>query len=239
MTAGRERYTAPMPPTALVSVADRREQVVAILSEQYGGDRLELDELERRLALAHQATTVATLDALVADLVPAPTTALAPAALAGAAEHPARGRVIAMFGGVDKGGTWTVPRHLTVIAGFGGAELDFRTATFAPGVTELKVYCMFGGVDLIVPPDLAVESDAIALFGGFDEAHQAPPSDDPARPVLRITGVAAFAGVDVESRYPGESRREAKRRSKDAAKALRGDRPAALPSATARIKGED
>jgi hypothetical protein len=234
--AGRERYTAPMPPTALVSVADRREQVVAILSEQYGGDRLELDELERRLALAHQATTVATLDALVADLVPAPTTTTA---LATIGDHPARGRVIAMFGGVDKGGTWTVPRRLTVIAGFGGAELDFRTATFAPGVTELKVYCMFGGVDLIVPPDLAVESDAIALFGGFDEAHQAPPSDDPARPVLRITGVAAFGGVDVESRYPGESRREAKRRSKDAAKALRGDRPAELPSATARIKGDD
>ncbi len=224
-----------MPATALVSVADRREQVVAILSEQYGGDRLELDELERRLALAHQATTVATLDALVADLVPAPaTTALAPTV-----DHPARGRVIAMFGGVDKGGTWTVPRQLTVIAGFGGADIDFRTATFAPGVTELKVYCMFGGVDLIVPPDLAVESDAVALFGGFEEVHQTPVSDDPARPILRITGVAAFGGVDVESRYPGESRREAKRRSKDAAKALRGDRPAALPSATARIKGED
>lgn len=236
MTLGQGRYTAAMPtaPVALVSVAERRDQVVAILAEQYGGDRLELDELERRMQLAQQATTVATLDALVADLV-APTTAALAVVDPG---HPERGRVVAMFGGVDKGGAWTVPRKLTVVAAFGGADIDLRTARFAPGVTELRVYCAFGGVSLIVPPDLTVESDAVAVFGGIDVGHPAAAAAAD-RPIVRLTGFAAFGGVDVEPRLPGESRRDAKRRVKAEAKALAGTARPQLPAATARIKSDD
>jgi len=56
-------------------------RAIARLSDGYAEDLLDLQELERRLDLAHGAKTVAELDALIADLaVPEPaakTTALA------------------------------------------------------------------------------------------------------------------------------------------------------------------
>jgi len=218
----------------LVALRTRRDQVIAILSEQFSQDALEVDELERRLELAQRADSVAALDALVADLSTT-STALVPAPTAPiGGTWPERGRVIAVFGGVEKGGTWTPARKVTSLTVCGGAELDFREANLGPGVTELRVYCAFGGVDVIVPPWLAVESDAVAIFGGFEEVHRAPTAPDPDRPVLRITGVALFGGVDVQTRLPGESARDAHKRVKREAKALRGGR-AELPAATARI----
>lgn len=221
-------------PAPLVALRTRRDQVIAILSEQFSQDALEVDELERRLELAQRADTVAALDALVADLSTTATALVpAPAAPLGGS-WPEHGRVIAVFGGVDKGGTWTPARKLTSLTVFGGAELDFREANLAPGVTELRVHCAFGGVEIIVPPWLAVESDAVAIFGGFGEVHRAPATPDPERPVLRITGFAVFGGVDVTTRLPGESARDARKRVKRETKALGGGR-AELPAATARI----
>ena len=64
---------------SLVALRDRREQVISRLSEGYARDLIDVDELERRLDLAHGAHSVAELDPLVADLgdpAPAASTAL-------------------------------------------------------------------------------------------------------------------------------------------------------------------
>lgn len=233
-------YPADVPdaPAALVALRERRDQVIAILGDQFSKDALEVDELERRLELAQRAETVAALDALVADLpATAATTALVPAPTPPAEGWPERRRIAAVFGSVEKGGTWTPARHVTALTVFGSAKLDLREANLAPGVTELRVRCVFGSLELIVPPQLAVESDATAIFGSFEEVHRAPREPDPTRPVLRITGVTVFGSVEVETRQPGESRREARKREKREAKALPGRR-AELPAATARIKDE-
>ena len=228
-------------PAPLVALRDRRDQVIAILTEQFGRDALELDELELRLERAQRADTVAALDALVADLDAALATALAVPPVpssAALAQWPARRTMAAVFGSVERSGAWTAPRQLTAVAVFGSTELDFREATLAPGVTELRVRCVFGSVELIVPPWLAVEGDAVAILGSFEELHRAPAVPDPERPVLRITGVTVFGSVEVETRLPGESRRDARKRAKRAAKALQGE-PRALPPARARIKSGD
>lgn len=223
-------------PTSLVAVRDRRDQVIAILTDQFARDTFDIDELDRRLTLAQQADTVVALDALVADLPAAPageaatTTALAVRPdEATLARWPQKSRRLAIFGGFERKGQWTVPRHMRIIAAFGGAELDYREAELAPGVTELKITAAFGGVHIIVPPQLAVECDASAIFGGFEEVHRAPRNADPDRPVLRITGFAMFGGVEIETRLPGESRRDARKRSKREARALRDGSRATLP----------
>ncbi len=226
----------PDAPTALVALRARRDDVIAILSEQFSRDALEVDELERRLELAQRASSLAALDALVADLpVGAATTALVPPPAPPVDGWPARRRIAAVFGSVDKGGTWTPARVITAVAVFGSVELDLREANLAPGVTELRVRCVFGSLELIVPPQLAVESDATAVFGSFEELHRAPAEPDPSRPTLRITGLTVFGSVEVETRLPGESRKDARRRSKREAQALPGRR-AALPAAKARLK---
>ena len=84
---------APAPPaTSLVALRDRREQVIAQLTDAFGQGEFEVEELERRLDLAHAASSLAELTPLVADLAaPATTTALVPASAA-AVERAARGR---------------------------------------------------------------------------------------------------------------------------------------------------
>ena len=73
-----------------------------------------------------------------------------------------------------------------------------------PGVTDLRVFTICGGVEIIVPPGLNVESHGVALLGGFDHVADSVHSPDPHAPTLRITGVALMGGVDVRVRHPGE-----------------------------------
>jgi hypothetical protein len=94
----------------------------------------------------------------------------------------------------------------------GGTELDFREAVLSPGVTEVHCYTVWGGIEIIVPPGINVESHGLALLGGFEHAGDGGAPADVGAPTLRITGVAFMAGVDISVRLPGESAREARRR---------------------------
>ncbi len=234
---------APPPPKgALVAVRDRREEVIAQLTAEFARDTFDVDELERRLDLAHRAEDVASLDVLTVDLGVAggaPATALAPrpAATTALDRWPKTRSLFAIFGGLEKSGAWTCPRKLRAVVMCGGGTLDFREAELAPGETELLIITLMGGFEVIVPPWLAVECDASAIMGGFDHVQRAPTNPDPDRPILRITGLAVMGGVSIETRLPGESSRDARRRAKREAKALRGQR-AELPAATARRRDD-
>src|SRR5262249_14786492 len=96
-----------------------------------------------------------------------------------------------------------------------------REARLPPGIVEIRVFALFGGVQIIVPPDLAVEVSGSAIFGGFAEVNRAPPQPDPDRPTLRGDGVAIFGGGQIETRLGGESDRDARRRERKERKALR------------------
>jgi hypothetical protein len=226
----------------LVALRDRREQVIAVLTEQFSRDTFEIDELERRLDLAHRADTVAALDTLVADLdVAESTAALAQRSVddAAVAAWPRKKRLTAILGGFEKHGTWQCAKHVTITAIMGGAEVDLREADLVPGVTEMHVTAIMGGVELIVPPWLSVECDATAILGGFEEMHRAPATEEPGRRVLRITGVAVMGGVVIETRLPGESRRDAKKRARRESKSLKGQTRAALPEARTVIREKE
>jgi len=167
----------------------------------------------------------------VADLPP-PTTAAAllpPTAMA--VERPGRSerkRMVAVLGDVVRNGRWIVPKQMKLVTVIGDAELDFREAEFGHGVTELHIICVVGDAKITVPPWLAVESDANVLLGaykGVERGHDVPDVD---RPLLRITSTVVLGDVEVMTRLPGETRREAKKREKIEAKALR-DGSRALP----------
>ncbi len=223
--------------TSLVALRDRREQVIALLSKSFTDDLFDVDELDRRLDLAHSATSLAALDELVVDLAgadkPSTTTALAtitPATLVrDDPNRPARRNVWCVMSGIDRKGRWLVPRAMRVRCFWGGGILDYRDADFGPGVTELHVIAVMGGMQIIVPPGLSVDVDASAIMGGFDERHRAAPNPDPDRPILRITGFAMMGGVSIETRLPGETERDARKREKRERKALRSSADRALP----------
>ena len=118
------------------------------------------------------------------------------------------------MGGASRRGAWTPARHNFGLAIMGGTELDFREAILGPGVTEVRVLAVWGGVEIIVPPGMNVETHGIGIMGGFDHFTERA-TTDPDAPTLRITGFACMGGVEVTQRYPGESSREARRRRRD------------------------
>jgi hypothetical protein len=107
----------------------------------------------------------------------------------------------------------------------GGAELDFREAPMPPGVTEVRVVAFWGGVDIVVPPDVRIECSGVGILGGFDEAHTAECTTSPEAPVLRVTGLALMGGVSIAVRNPGESAGDARRRRRLERKARKRLRP--------------
>jgi hypothetical protein len=116
--------------------------------------------------------------------------------------------------GVERRGQWRVPEKIRVLAVMGGADLDFRDVVLPPGRTQIKILALMGGVQIIVPPNLAVESNGVGIMGGFASVDRAPAVPDPDEPVLEITGVAIMGGFEIATRLPGESERDARKRQK-------------------------
>jgi len=206
-------------PPAGKSPAPDRSSAVDILCRHYALDNLDERELERRLDVLYRVEGEGDMRGLLSDL-PALPRVEAPVA-AGAREAPARGVAIAVMGGTERKGNWIPPRKLVAVAAMGGVELDFREARFAAGVSEVMAVAFWGGVEIVVPPGIRVESNGIALMGGFD--HPAGENEEVVAdaPVLRIGGVAFMGGVEISTRYPGETKKQAARRRKLAREARR------------------
>ena len=133
-------------------------------------------------------------------------------ALIPSSEVPPRGAIFAVMGGQERAGSWIVPRQLKVVVLMGGAEIDLREARFGPGVTEIEIFAVMGGAHIIVPPGVCVESLGAAFMGGFDAKAGDATALSAANPVLRVSGLAVMGGVETETRLPGETAKEAKRR---------------------------
>jgi hypothetical protein len=216
---------------ALERARDARDRAIAALSDAFAHDALDVDEFERRVTVAHTSESSDEIQALLTDL-PAATDAIArvPVTLAPSElpEDLAPQTVYAIMGGVDRRGAWNVPRRMRLVAMMGGAMLDLREARFPTGVIDLDVKVVFGGVQIIVPPGLAVEVHGAAIMGGFQNVNRAPAHPDPNAPLLRVHGIAILGGVDISMRLTGENDRAARRRqrieSRDARRALRDER---------------
>lgn len=206
-----------------IAVRDAREKAIAVLTDAFARDAIEMEELETRLSRAHAATSLEEIDTLVADLSP-PSSAVAvraPERVLAESETRERQTIVAMMGGAERRGVWSCARELRAIAVMGGTVLDFREAKLPAGVVELEIFALMGGVEVIVPPDLAVETSGSGVMGGFAHVSRLDSASDPSRPVLRISGLALMGGVDIQTRLPGESGREARRREKDEKKSRR------------------
>lgn len=210
---------------ALVSVREHREHIIARLSEAFARDVLDVEEFERRLSLAHGAESVEALDALVAEMptISRPERPIRTESIVVRRpdnERPSQ-TLAAILSGVDRRGSWQPARHMRVISVMGGAQLDFREAQFLPGVTTLRVVALMGGVDIIVPPGLAVEMDGVSIMGGFEHLARSPQDPEKESPLLRISGLTLMGGVSIRTRLVGETERNARRREKAERKALR------------------
>lgn len=184
-----------------------RDRVAEVLRAAAADGRLTLTELDERLDQLYQAKTYGEMEPVVSDL---PDIAeLDRITGAAPARRPARGSGTrvggmpgsrsskAIFGGVQRRGQWVVPKRYRVKVVFGGADLDLRKATLEEPEVVIDTKAVFGGVQVVVPPDVAVVIDGVGIFGGF--AGNAEDEQPPAgAPIVRVTGKAIFGGVAVQ-----------------------------------------
>lgn len=194
-----------------IPIEKLREQVMDRLTEHYSRENLSMEEFERRAGEATKARTQTALYVLVSDLPAMPRDDMMPAAREAAypradtrgyqvasSDCPDKDVVFCVFGGASRKGIWNAPRKLDAMCVFGGAEIDFRKAAIPPEGVRINVMAIFGGVDIIIPPGLRVQTKGIGIMGGFD--HAQAPDAAPDAPVIVIEGLAVFGGVDVKIR---------------------------------------
>jgi hypothetical protein len=203
--------------------------VIAELGEAFAQDRLEMAELERRLDLAARARSESELTDLLrglperggtlgSDAEPTGHALSRPVSRAPSRVDPSRvpdrQLNVAFWSGRSRKGSWIPARRITAIALQGGIELDFREALLGAPVTEIHAVAVMGAVDIIVPPGIHVDTSGFAIMGAFEDDGETV--EEPERPSLslRVTGLALMGGVTVSVRLPGETPREARRRSR-------------------------
>ena len=202
--------------SARVLISDMdRNRVADVIGDAFAEGRLTHQEYEERLTTTMAARTLTDLAPVVEGLPPAVAAAAlapllpsnVPLAPQTSSTAPAQSwfnlgdtntdsHAVAIFGGATRKGVWTVPERMTAVAVFGGVELDLTKASFSAKETTITANAVFGGVEVTVPDGITVIVNGTGIFGGFDGRAEGP--GDPGAPVLRITGVAFFGGVDVK-----------------------------------------
>jgi hypothetical protein len=196
------------------TLSSHRDLVIEQLSAAYAGEHLELEEMERRMSLAHGAQTAGELDHLVTDLVPA--------AAAGMALVPAR-RLRVLLGSVVQAGPRRAPSELAARVMWGNLVLDLREAELPPGGMTIDVHVTMGHLEVIVPPGVEVEVDASAVLGNVEE-HTEPRTRLSLAPRVRITGRVTLGNLEVATLRAGETHRDARRRARSARRTQRAMR---------------
>jgi Domain of unknown function (DUF1707)/Cell wall-active antibiotics response 4TMS YvqF len=167
---------------------EERESVVARLRTAAGDGRLTLDELAERLDRAFAAVTRAELEPLTADLpersTPAP--------------GKARSWIVGIMGGATHRGRWRIASRCTVVNVMGGADLDLTEAIVEGAETEIRVFSLMGGSDVVVPEGVHVELSGFAFMGGNDLRLERTAPPPPGAPVIRVRAYSIMGGTDVK-----------------------------------------
>jgi hypothetical protein len=104
--------------------------------------------------------------------------------------------LVAVFDGIELKSRSRAFKGGSMLAWFGGIEVDLREAELAPGA-RLYVHALCGGIEIEIPPGWRVESQARALAGGVEV--RTPAVDHADAPVLTLEGMAMFGGIDVSA----------------------------------------
>jgi predicted membrane protein len=110
---------------------------------------------------------------------------------------------MAFFGGGDRVVNSQQFKGGKVTTVFGGLNYNMLKAKLAPGVNEIDVFCLFGGMKLMVPEDWNVKIRVMSLFGGFSDKHRYRNSElnPEGASQLVIKGTVIFGGGEIKSYF--------------------------------------
>ena len=111
---------------------------------------------------------------------------------------PERRGAVAILSHLRRDADWILPRLFRVVAFWGNAEIDLTRALLAPGTSTIEIRCIMGSVEIIVPPDVRVESEVDAVLGSAEVQRQIASTTSPDAPTVRITGSAFLGSVEIK-----------------------------------------
>jgi hypothetical protein len=190
-----------------------RDRAASVINNALAEGRLTADEHSDRLDAIYAAKTHGELVPVLDDL-PSAGTAPAPFPTSpGPQVVPAgRGsRIVAIFGGATRKGVWHPEPNMQILTVFGGAELDFREAVLPGNEVTVHATTVLGGLEIVVPPEMRVIDNGVAILGGREVAGDSPESAAPGAPVLRIEGTCVLGGVEVKRKGPKRYKRRGSR----------------------------
>jgi hypothetical protein len=106
--------------------------------------------------------------------------------------------VIAVMGGIDRRVSSQAFTGGDITAFMGGGKLDLRQARLAEPRVELRIFAMWGGYEIRVPPDWVVSVELLPLLGGVEDKRTHQEHVD-AAPTLVLKGVVIMGGVELKS----------------------------------------
>ncbi len=104
---------------------------------------------------------------------------------------------LAILGGVERRSNTSNFQGGELTAFMGGCVADLTRATITEGRPVLRVFALWGGIEIRVPRDWSVDSRVLALLGAYEDQTDPPSAGD--GPRLMIRGVAIMGGVEVKN----------------------------------------
>jgi len=175
-----------------------RDTAAAVINNALAEGRLTAEEHSDRLDAIYAAKTHGELVPLLDDL-PGQRTAMTPSAASSDLTRSRRhGRIVAIFAGATRKGPWHAEPVIEIVTVFGGVEIDFRDAVLPGKEVILKATTVMGGVEIIVPPEMRVVDNGIAILGGREVTGNPPAASSPDAPVLRVEGACVLGGMEIK-----------------------------------------
>lgn len=81
-----------------------------------------------------------------------------------------------------------------LVAVFGGVDLDLRDAEITQDIS-ISCVSVFGGIELLLPPNVQCKVQALPIFGGVEEKHGI---SGEGLPTVYIEATAIFGGTDIK-----------------------------------------
>jgi predicted membrane protein len=107
-----------------------------------------------------------------------------------------RVREFAVWAGLKRRVSSPAFKQADLGAVMGGIELDLRHAGTDGGEAVVDVFVLWGGIEIVVPPDWAVSNRVTAIMGGSDDQST---GTQQARHHLIVRGVAIMGGVTIKT----------------------------------------
>lgn len=101
---------------------------------------------------------------------------------------------MAVFSGNDRTYNNEEFSGANLMAVFGGVELDLRKAKFTKD-TVIKAFCLFGGIDIMVPEDVQVKIKSGFIFGGASDERTGDTSKG--KHTIYLDAAGGFGGISI------------------------------------------